>query len=441
MKRKIFMAALAFVLVLFGISCDSRNGEDIIEETIRQKSLVAGLIVQNPNMLIYSPQTMNQPMASITVNNDPSTHKVGSNLVISRPANSITLTTELNFNNKYWKTAQKVNIIQKIIEINQYNLTLIEVQSIIQELENLFESSMQLSSTEVLYSISFNLSIFKTTERKLQNPSNGGCTINPGFLASKVYFGCMEDMIYTKVDLLSILTEYGNEFGVDNELQNMKNNVNQSLQSTFTFKDVYSMVIPIQKYNNYLDSAQINFGINCTLCYGFGMMCGSDHGCCGNYNFCCVLKHKLCYVHDKICKNCWPKWFCLPGCKPGAPMLIPDPSVAPPIVSPQKVFPVVNVSYTYMYSFDYSSGLLPKRSVIIELGTDGKYYYKNDQNSLCLLPEGIYFQNWPGKYYEVSGGQVVNIDDLPPYCAICPYPSLPPDRFIGCNTGILQPNL
>lgn len=441
MKRKL-LAVLAILLLLFDVSCNSRK-ENVIEEITGDTPLAAGLVVQNPDMLIYTPQNQVQPMTSISVSNNPSTHKVESDLAISRSANTLVLKTELDFNNKYWKTAQKANIGQKLIEINQYNLNLIEVQGIISELESLFENSLQLSSTEVLYSISFNLAIFKTVDRKLKNPNNGGCTVNPGFLASKVYFGCMEDMIYSKVDLLSILTEYGNEFGIDSELQNMKSNVNQSLQDTFTFKDVYSMVIPIQTYNNYLDSAQISSGFNCSYCYIFGLICGSDYGCCGNYKFCCVLKHKLCYVHDKICKNCSPKWFCLPGCHPGAPLVIPDPSDTPPVTTPEKVFPVVNVGYYYIYSFDYSTGLLPKRSVIIELGTDGKYYFKNDQNSLCLLPNGIYYQNWPGKYYEVSGGKIINIDNLPPYCANCPYPSLPPDPFIGCNTGmgIPEPNL
>lgn len=42
---------------------------------------------------------------------------------------------------------------------------------------------------------------------------------------------------------------------------------------------------------------------------------GSDHGCCGNYDGDCVFFHPICYLHDKMCKNCTPRWFCLPGCK------------------------------------------------------------------------------------------------------------------------------
>lgn len=42
---------------------------------------------------------------------------------------------------------------------------------------------------------------------------------------------------------------------------------------------------------------------------------GSDHGCCGNYDGDCMYFHPICYLHDKMCKNCTPRWFCLPGCR------------------------------------------------------------------------------------------------------------------------------
>lgn len=42
---------------------------------------------------------------------------------------------------------------------------------------------------------------------------------------------------------------------------------------------------------------------------------GSDHGCCGNYDGNCLYFHPICYLHDKMCKDCTPRWFCLPGCK------------------------------------------------------------------------------------------------------------------------------
>ena len=43
---------------------------------------------------------------------------------------------------------------------------------------------------------------------------------------------------------------------------------------------------------------------------------GSDHGCCGNYSGPCWYWHPICWVHDKMCTDCTPAWFCLPGCKP-----------------------------------------------------------------------------------------------------------------------------
>lgn len=49
--------------------------------------------------------------------------------------------------------------------------------------------------------------------------------------------------------------------------------------------------------------------------FGYQWPKGSDHGCCGNYDGDCLYFHPICYLHDKICQNCTPKWFCLPGCK------------------------------------------------------------------------------------------------------------------------------
>jgi hypothetical protein len=49
--------------------------------------------------------------------------------------------------------------------------------------------------------------------------------------------------------------------------------------------------------------------------FGYKWPKGSDHGCCGNYDGDCLFFHPICYLHDKMCQNCTPRWFCLPGCK------------------------------------------------------------------------------------------------------------------------------
>lgn len=53
--------------------------------------------------------------------------------------------------------------------------------------------------------------------------------------------------------------------------------------------------------------------------FGYKWPKGSDHGCCGNYDGDCYFFHPICYLHDKMCKNCTPKWLCLPGCKKDKP--------------------------------------------------------------------------------------------------------------------------
>lgn len=54
--------------------------------------------------------------------------------------------------------------------------------------------------------------------------------------------------------------------------------------------------------------------------FGYKWPKGSDHGCCGNYDGDCYFFHPICYLHDKMCKNCTPKWLCLPGCKKDKPV-------------------------------------------------------------------------------------------------------------------------
>lgn len=87
-------------------------------------------------------------------------------------------------------------------------------------------------------------------------------------------------------------------------------------EETIRFDDYYSFYVDKNDFNLFVSNMITSSG-GCAWWCPLG--CGSDHGCCGNYSGCCLYWHPGCYVHDKMCTNCKPEWFCLPGCKPDKP--------------------------------------------------------------------------------------------------------------------------
>ncbi|MGN6495167.1 MAG: hypothetical protein ACTHLE_24480 [Agriterribacter sp.] len=79
--------------------------------------------------------------------------------------------------------------------------------------------------------------------------------------------------------------------------------------------------------------------------FSFGWPRGSDHGCCGNYQGPCWYWHPVCYIHDKMCKNCTPKWFCFSGC-------VPDKDIQLAPIPSKPIF-------TFIEDLTLSEGLIP----------------------------------------------------------------------------------
>ncbi|RAJ08271.1 hypothetical protein LX64_00918 [Chitinophaga skermanii] len=276
-----------------------------------------------PHQLVYDASaSLTDPVDMVSVAFNPSTKIVSSTIELS---NNVDVSYAVNFTDQVWKVHQTDVIEQKVADLSIANLPLATIQGTIADLEAIMSNVLTTASDEVLYSLSINLSIFKTLERKAANPSDCNCTVHPSFLTGTAYFICQEDHFYEKLSLQSALTLYEGEYGQTTDLTTIKTFVQGYAGPAIPFKDVYGlMVTPAQ-----FDTAITNIGSgsgNCAWWCPLG--CGSDHGCCGNYKGCCYYRNIICYIHDKICIDCKPKDFCLPKCKPGI-AIIDDPADDP----------------------------------------------------------------------------------------------------------------
>lgn len=95
--------------------------------------------------------------------------------------------------------------------------------------------------------------------------------------------------------------------------------LNNSSEEEISFNEYYSYYMSANDFQRFIDNqlASSSFGGDCGWWCLLG--CGSDHGCCGNYSGCCLYWNPICYIHDRMCTDCEPAWFCLPGCKPDVP--------------------------------------------------------------------------------------------------------------------------
>ncbi|RLJ77216.1 hypothetical protein [Pedobacter alluvionis] len=224
-----------------------------------------------------------------------------------------------------------------------------------------------------------------------------------------------EDIIVNKEALLLVISQDIVSMNEDNKglyvFQEVLNNI---LQPTFTLKDFLK---EIDTYRALHPELIDNIG-------GWWPS-GSDHGCCGNYVGACKFWHPICYIHDKICKRCTPKWFCLGGCIPDknsiefGPQpftLIEDLSTEPeqPGESAVLTIPVPLPDVIY-YTTDLTiigTGSVPYHATTIFYNPLDKKYYSDAafqnllQSAYYILPNDYS----SGKYYSIFDGKVVLID-------------------------------
>ncbi len=176
-----------------------------------------------------------------------------------------------------------------------------------------------------LKSLFFHKSILETKKRQLLNGGDCGCTVHPAYLVDKTGFVCQEDFFIPVEILEDALKSDENVFYDDNEKELFKEFIRphtKSKKKAIRFDELYSFFVSKQKFQALVRTVKNNKPDTKGGCW-FGS--GSSHGCCGNYGGCCYYWHELCWVHDKLCSDCNPSLFCLPGCVPDNGSLQEDP--------------------------------------------------------------------------------------------------------------------
>lgn len=325
---------LLFLLLIFSlswvISCQKSVKQDPKKEA--KPSLKLGnskstlpITQESPDELVYAPGESEEPIDLLSIEYNPGTKVVSSTMTLSDFVPGITYA--ISFNDLVWKTHQTTQIEQKAADLSSYDLSQLQIQTTIADLEAIMSDVISSASPEVLYSLSINISIFKTLARTAVNPSDCNCTVHPSFLVGESYFLCQEDHFYNKANLAAALDQYEAEFGQTPDATAIKQYVQSFQGSAIPFTNVYELLVSAEEFEEAVVNIQNGSG-DCAWWCPLG--CGTDHGCCGNYKGCCFYRHIACYIHDKMCINCEPPWFCGPQCQPGDDW-IPDPADDPEV--------------------------------------------------------------------------------------------------------------
>lgn len=431
--------------MLFG--CTSTfNNDELLSEAPHYNNLNQRLEIPNKNVIVYTNSENTAPLEHLSVSYNESTYTVSAT-VESNNLNQ-PISHSINFNNSNWKFQANENVLELATSIiNTSNMTLNDINTVLIDLENIFTSSLSSSSNEILYGLSAMISSFSIAKRTKINPLDAGCTIHPGFLVGKSFFGCQEDHTISRTELTNALDDYEIEFGNSSFIQSIRDMLSFNSSVNISFKDIYTASNSGTNFQNSTAPPINPSSGNCGTCW---LGCGSDHGCCGNYKGCCYYVHGLCYLHDKMCKNCKPKWFCGPQCKKddvtSIDELIPDPydlisndvDDDIPTTPVEYSFPETNSVYYYVinkddahdwnYNLEYSTSVVRR--------ADKKYYRSSIFSEDCLLPDGYYFNNSDNFYYKVLNGIIIEIGNKTQYCNTCPRPymhEISPNPFIPCT--------
>ncbi|WP_299015126.1 hypothetical protein [uncultured Polaribacter sp.] len=186
--------------------------------------------------------------------------------------------------------------------------------------------------SDLIQSTFYQLSIFNTIIRSIEEKKNCECTPLPAYFVGKSSFWCQEDYFFETNDLLEYYAKNKNQLfsfeGGKKEFDYLTN-LNKNKVSS---KELFSLHNSVQNFklkvkekysndnnlsNNLPKSEDENENENENEdgedCWS-GML-GSDLGCCGNYSGCCWYSSLNCLRHDVACLKC-DKWHCGPACAP-----------------------------------------------------------------------------------------------------------------------------
>ncbi len=314
------MKRIYLLIIILITSCSHDNKYETLNN-LKQENLLNLIISQND--LSFNLQTENN---KINYEATVDEQNISSKVTIFNSENEIEhiINYSFNTNNEFWKLKQEKKVIEKAEEIISANLSNENIQAILNQLWEFNSGYSEKISTNsnpyLLSTINYNKSILASASRAIINNSECDCNIHPTSLIDKTNFSCQEEQFLEIGELKQILQDYLKENSeTDESTSNLISYLNQSDEDSIRFDEYYSFFISKENYRRTLsnilnknDEVQRRSGCSWYCVMG----CGSSYGCCGNYSGCCLYRHVLCYVHDKICTQCTPRRFCLPGCKP-----------------------------------------------------------------------------------------------------------------------------
>jgi hypothetical protein len=240
-KTALFLLLLLICSISWFIACQKSVKDDPEKHSLRLRNTQSSLpiIQDSPDKLVYESAEDTESIDLLSIEYNPGTRVVSSTLTLNDVDLDQGITYAISFNDAIWKTHQTIQIEQKAADLSIYNLPLSAIQATIADLETIMENVLTSANSQVLYSLSINISILKTLARKAANPSDCNCTVHPSFLVGKSYFLCQEDHFYNKASLAAALDNYEAEFGQTPDGTIIKQYVQSFQGGTIPFANIY----------------------------------------------------------------------------------------------------------------------------------------------------------------------------------------------------------
>ncbi|RKE92332.1 hypothetical protein [Ichthyenterobacterium magnum] len=318
-KHSLILIIIVFTLLI--ISCTSENE---INAGVNKPQKTTNNLEQN-----YKQLPSDTLFFQIAKNNYLITHSsklnkgsVTSSLTVKKyNDNLFSISYNFDTNKEHWKLFQSNKVIEKSTELKNENISiqnLTEVNNLIEDyIAYIFSEIMDKKNKKIVSTINYHKSIINTTIRSIENEDTCNCTVHPEFLIDKSFFNCQEDHFYNTSALKSALNQYTSENSdIDSSTNNLITFLSTYEEQTISYNKYYSFYVTNEDFQIFINYQTASSSGNCAWWCPLGG--GSDHGCCGNYSGCCLYWHAACYIHDKMCSDCKPSWFCLPGCVPDA---------------------------------------------------------------------------------------------------------------------------
>jgi len=319
--RRIYNLVLLFVII---VSCDSQ--ESIVNKSsdnINQLEIV--------NFNINKKTEINFTDNDIVINFKANKNK---NLIISnlsleyknKKGKILTNTFKFDKNIKSYKLGMFKDVENTAKQLKN-NLNLKSWISVRNSYENFIKNltkqvTIREYQSDLIQSSFYQLSIFNSIIRSLEENKDCECTPLPAYFVGKSSFWCQEDYFFETSDLLNYYTKNKQQIFALKGGEKEYNYLINLKQDKVSSKELFSLHNSVEDFklkvnekfskdnNSNNTFSKIEDRDDC-----WSGMLGSDLGCCGNYSGCCWYASMNCLRHDVACLNC-DKWHCGPACTP-----------------------------------------------------------------------------------------------------------------------------